>query len=105
MIVRIPEDHSERLMDAIGDIVTPLYPGYDRCFSIVRSTGTWRSLEGSDPYDGEVGEITVAEELTIEFVCSDSEIRDVLRAIERIHPYEEPSVDVIPCIGWRSFLH
>ncbi len=105
VIVRIPEDYSEELMDAIDQVIEPLYPGYDRCFSIIRSTGTWRSLEGSDPYNGEIGKITVADELSIEFICRDSEIENVLRTIERIHPYEEPGIDVIPCIGWRSLLH
>lgn len=102
--VRIPEEYSEELMDAIDQVIEPLYPGYDRCFSIIRSTGTWRSLDGSNPYNGTVGEITVAEELTIEFMCNENEIKDVLRTIERIHPYEEPGVDVIPCVGWRSYL-
>ena len=104
VIVRIPEGYSEELMDAINQVIEPFYPGYDRCFSIMRSTGTWRSLEGSNPYNGTVNEITVAEELSIEFICRENEIKDVLRTIERIHPYEEPGIDVIPCIGWRSFL-
>ena len=105
VIVRIPKEFSDELMDGINEVIEPFYPGYDRCFSITESKGTWRSLEGSNPYNGTIGEITVADELSIEFICKENEIENVLKTIKRIHPYEEPGIDVIPCYGWKSLIH
>ncbi|MCL2317809.1 MAG: hypothetical protein FWC44_01960, partial [Methanomassiliicoccaceae archaeon] len=83
---------------------TQIYPGYDRAFTIIRSQGTWRSLEGSHPYDGEVGKISVAEELRIEFAISAEDLTEVVQAIRDVHPYEEPAIDIVPMILWKDVI-
>ena len=104
IVVYIPEDHSQRMMESVNDVITPFYDGYDMCFSISKVTGSWRPLEGSHPFLGEIGEVETAEELRIEFIVRKDEVSQVLRVIRDIHPYEEPAIDVIPCIGWRSLV-
>lgn len=104
VVVYIPEEFSEDLMESINKIITPFYDGYDMCFSITKVTGTWRPLPGSDPYKGEVGKVEKAEELRIEFIVRKDEITSVLNIIRERHPYEEPAIDVIPCIGWKSLI-
>ena len=104
LIVHTPESHSEALMDAIDSVMEPFYPGYRRCFSISGCQGTWVPEEGSHPYLGTIGEIETADEVSIEFILREKDLRPVLRKIAEVHPYEEPAIDVIPCFGWRSFL-
>ena len=103
--VCVPAEALDSLMDAIDEVLTPVYPGYSRCFSYFPSKGTWRTEEGSHPYNGKEGEITTADECRLKFVCRKDDLQKVLETIDRVHPYEEPAVDVIPQIAWRSLLH
>ena len=102
--VYIPEKYSQELMESVNSIIEPFYPGYDMCFSISKVIGTWRPLEGSKPFLGEQGRIERAEELKIEFIIRAEDVERVLTTILEVHPYEEPSIDVIPCHGWHDFV-
>ena len=102
--VSVPADFMDILMDAIDEVIDPLYPGYRRCFTISNVVGTWIPTEGSDPYIGEIDTITRQEEKRIEFVVMEYDLAQALHVIDRIHPYEEPAVDVIPMKAWRSLL-
>ena len=102
--VSVPADHMDILMDALDETIDPVYPGYRRCFSISDVVGTWIPMEGSDPYIGEVDMISRVEEKRIEFAVRDYDLKEALRVIDRVHPYEEPAVDVIPMRAWRSYL-
>lgn len=104
IVTTIPEEYSDRLMDAINEVLTPFYPGYDRTFCMTRVTGTWRPLEGSDPFIGTTGVIETADEIRIEFIVRKKDLRCVLNKISEMHPYEEPAIDVIPCLDWKSLI-
>jgi hypothetical protein len=92
------------MMDAVTAAITPFYPGYERCFGITKVTGTWRPLPGSHPYKGEIGKIESTAEIKLDFIVRGSELEQAIEAIVAVHPYEEPAIDIIPCIGWRSVL-
>ncbi len=100
----IPRGHLDRLMDGVSSSISPLYPGYDRCFSYWPVTGTWRPLEGSSPYLGAVGRIETAEEMRVEFAVSEEDLGKAVEAVRRLHPYEEPAIDVIPMIPWKDLV-
>lgn len=102
--VHIPKEFSERMMDSVNDVMHPVYPNYDRAFSISEVTGTWRPLEGSSPYKGEIGKIETADELKIEFIIRKEDLSSVLRTILEVHPYEEPAIDVIEMTDWHSLM-
>ncbi|MCQ2084803.1 MAG: hypothetical protein MJZ21_01490 [archaeon] len=91
-------------MDAIDSVLEPVYPGYRRCFYYMPVKGTWIPVEGSNPYDGKIGEISVADEVHLKFVCRKEDLSKVLKKIDEVHPYEEPAVDVVPQLGWRSLI-
>ena len=100
--VNVPASHLEELMDAVDSVMDPLYPNYRRSFCYWPVKGTWKTMEGAQPYNGKVGEITVADEMRLKFVCRKEDVGAVLRKIDEVHPYEEPAVDVVPQIAWRS---
>jgi len=102
--VAIPADHKDRLMDAVNSSMTQIYPGYDRAFTVIRSEGTWRSLEGSNPFIGETGKISIVEEVRIEFAITAEDLKDVVQAIRDVHPYEEPAIDILPMILWKDVI-
>lgn len=102
--VAIPADHMNELMDAVNGSMGQMYPGYDRAFSITETKGTWRSLEGSDPFIGRIGEISVVDEVRIDFAIKADDLRKVVLAIRKVHPYEEPAIDILPLIEWKGVI-
>ena len=102
--VYVPSELADKMMDAIDEIVTPMYPGYRRTFSISDVTGTWKPVKGSHPYKGRAGKIETAEEKKIEFIVREMDLKPVLRKIRELHPYEEPMIDVSPTYAWKSML-
>jgi hypothetical protein len=101
--VNIPPEFADRLMDAISERIEPIYPGYSRAFSYWPVKGTWIPGEGSDPYLGSIGQIETADEMRIEFAVYGSDLRETVRIIRSVHPYEEPCIDIIPMLSWKEF--
>jgi len=102
--VAVPAEYKDELFDAVNNSMRRIYPGYDRVFSVTRTEGTWRSLEGSSPFIGGAGEISVEEELRIDFAVREEDLKGVISAIRRVHPYEEPAIDIIPMVLWKDVI-
>jgi len=102
--VNIPDEFADGLMSSLNEVITPVYPGYDMAFTILKVVGKWRPLEGSDPYEGKIGVITTAEETRIEFPVLEHDLGNVIRRIREMHPYEEPAIMVTPILDWKRFI-
>lgn len=67
---------------------------YNKCAFITEGIGTWDADKGAHPYLGEVGGIQEIKEVKIEMQCSDDCVKEVVKAIYKVHPYEEIVIDV-----------
>lgn len=56
--------------------------------------GTFKAENGSNPYIGKKGEITKVEEFRLETIIEESDINKILKAINKVHPYEEVAYDL-----------
>ena len=92
----IPENYLEILSQTLQSADAGHIGKYDSCLSYSRVTGRWRPLNGAYPFLGRAGEISEEPELKVETVCSVSKVREILDAVKRVHPYEEPVINVIP---------
>ena len=98
----IPETHLEPLRSVLREADAGHIGRYDGCLSYSQVTSCWRPLEGSSPYLGERGVLSTEPELKVETVCRSENAGKVLEAVKRIHPYEEPVINVIPL--WKTGL-
>lgn len=92
----IPAAFVSPLMDALAELGVGVIGNYDHCASLSPVRGQWRPLPGADPYDGEVGVLQTADEIKVETTCQRERVPAALEAIRRVHPYEEPVINVIP---------
>ena len=92
----IPSTHLRPLQIALADVDAGHIGNYDCALSYSKVTSTWRPLEGADPYSGEVGQLSEEEELKVEVTVSRDRVDETIRAIKKIHPYEEPVINAIP---------
>ena len=55
---------------------------YARVAMIMDGNETWRSEKGSHPYNGIIGEISVAKTVRIEMQCPEDKVADVIKQLE-----------------------
>lgn len=67
---------------------------YDCCSFETEGVGQFRPLAGSDPTIGEQGKIEKVKELKVEMICKDILIKNVIKELKHVHPYEEPAYEV-----------
>lgn len=92
----IPETHFQPLREALLSVGAGHIGAYDGCLSVTETTGFWRPLEGSHPYDGEKNILTKAKELKVEVICLKGRTEETIRAVKAVHPYEVPVINAIP---------
>jgi dinuclear metal center YbgI/SA1388 family protein len=68
---------------------------YSQCSFNVEGIGTFKPKPGTDPYIGEVGELTFTKELKIEVIFPGWLEKEIIKALFEAHPYEEVAFDII----------
>ncbi len=67
---------------------------YEHCSWYTQGTGTFLGGDGTSPSLGEAGREQRVAELRLETVFPEEKQEDVIAALRRAHPYEEPAFDV-----------
>ena len=96
MEIFLPETHLGLLQTALQEVDAGHIGHYDCCLSYSRVTSCWRPLEGTSPYLGRAGELSTEPELKVEVICRTERVVETLEAVKRVHPYEEPVINVLP---------
>ena len=65
--------------------------------------GTFRPNEEANPYIGQKNTLEFVEEEKLEAVCDVENVKKVVTALRKTHPYEEPAIDIIPLIDESFF--
>ena len=95
LVVFVPVDDAERLLDALAAAGAGAVGDYDRCAWSTTGEGTFRPLPGASPTVGEVGVVARVPETRLEVVLPRAARDEVVRALLAAHPYEEPAYDVL----------
>ncbi len=94
----VPETHVEKLKQALYEKGAGKFNNYDSCSWQTMGKGEFRPLKGSNPFLGKPGEIKIVDEYKVEMVCKKSILKDVLKTLVKVHPYEEPAYHAIEII-------
>jgi hypothetical protein len=94
LVVFVPADALETVRDAVFAAGAGRIGDYERCSWYAEGTGTFRGLPGTTPAVGEAGRDERVAELRLETVFPEERQVEVIAALRRAHPYEEPAFDV-----------
>ena len=94
----VPADALDATRDAVFDSGAGKIGEYERCSWYTAGTGTFLGAEGTSPVVGESGTEEHVPELRVETVVPAEALDDVIAALRRVHPYEEPAYDVYPLL-------
>lgn len=95
IVTFVPQAHAAAVKEAMWKAGAGHIGNYDSCSYSVRGTGTFRALDGANPFVGTQGEIHSEPEERVEVIVPSWRKGAVLSALKSAHPYEEPAFDVI----------
>lgn len=93
--VYVPEAALAAVKDAVFAAGAGRQGAYDSCCWQVRGEGQFRPLAGSDPHIGSLGRVEQVAEYRVEMLCPGDRITQVVAALRKAHPYEEPAFDLV----------
>jgi dinuclear metal center YbgI/SA1388 family protein len=87
--VYVPQDYSEKVKEALFSAGAGNIGFYDECSFKVEGKGTFRPIEGSNPFSGEQNVRENADEDMISVIFESFKQNQLIAAIRSAHPYEE----------------
>ncbi len=105
IVVYVPSSHAEKVRQALAESGAGHIGNYDSCSFTTVGTGRFRPLAGANPFIGKApkengaGKLEEVEEEKIETICPYEKLEKVLAAVKKVHPYEEPAIDIYPLLN------
>ncbi|MFP4616908.1 MAG: hypothetical protein ACLFNR_01990 [Candidatus Paceibacterota bacterium] len=99
LVTFVPESHADAVRKALGGVGAGEIGEYTHCSFSVKGVGRFLPAEGTHPYNGEVGKSSEVEEERIEVACGAEKVKEAIKAIKEVHPYEEVPIDIHPVMS------
>jgi hypothetical protein len=104
LVITVPETHTELILKALGDAGAGVIGDYHHCSAVMKQVGYFIPGEGAHPAIGSVGKLEQVAESRIETPVLRERVRDVIAAVRKVHPYEEPVIDIYPLLDEEELL-
>lgn len=96
LVTFCPVNYADKVKQAIFEAGAGFIGNYDSCSFQLQGKGTFRGMEGSQPFVGEKGKVHVENELRLETIFPVHREREIIQALLSAHPYEEVAYDIYP---------
>jgi hypothetical protein len=94
LVVFVPAEALDDVRSALFEAGAGRIGAYERCSWYAEGTGTFLGDETSSPAVGSAGREERVPELRLETVYPAEREAEVVAALRRAHPYEEPAFDL-----------
>ena len=102
IVTFVPDEALAHVSEALWAAGAGQIGRYDRASFRTRGVGTFRPLEGANPYLGQTGQTEEAGEWRLEVIVPEGAWKRVVGALIDAHPYEEVAYDVVPLLNGVS---
>lgn len=96
LVVFVPPNDVDRVADAVFAAGGGRIGAYEKCSFRLRGEGTFFGSDSTHPVVGQRGRLERIDEIRLEVVFPEARLPDMVAAVRRSHPYEEPAFDVYP---------
>src|SRR5699024_2367540 len=96
LVVFVPVDHESKVRDALSEGGAGHIGHYSHCTFQTKGQGTFKPLEGTNPYIGKQDRLEFVDEYKIESIVKEQQLSTAIDAMIKSHPYEEVAYDIIP---------
>ena len=94
VVVFVPDTHLEAVYSAMSSAGGGSIGEYSGCAFTSDGEGRFMPNDKAEPFIGKSGVLEKVKETALEMVVSPDRLGDLLTAMKRAHPYEEPAHDV-----------
>jgi hypothetical protein len=94
LIVFVPREALDAVREALFAAGAGRIGNYEHCSWYTEGTGTFLGGEGTSPSVGQAGREERVAELRLETIFPAERQDEVVAALRRAHPYEEPAFDM-----------
>jgi len=99
LVVFVPRTHTNKVAEAMHLAGAGIIGEYTNCSFRSLGTGTFNGSEKSNPKVGVKGKFESVDEVKIEVLVNSFELKKVISAMKKVHPYEEVAYDVYPLVN------
>ena len=104
IFVTVPIENTQEVRDAVCKAGAGIIGEYSYCTTCVKSIGTFIPNDNAKPYIGENNKLEYVEEDKLEVICDIQKAKRVITELRKVHPYEEPAIDIVPLIDEDSLV-
>ena len=104
VLVTVPTEYTQEVRDAVCKAGAGIIGEYSYCTTCVKSLGTFMLNGNAKPYIGENNKLNFVEEDKLEVICDIKNAKRVISELRKVHPYDEPAIDVVPLIDEKSLV-
>lgn len=94
IITFVPQTHLEQLRITVCNAGAGRTGKYDNCTFMSSGIGTYRPLKGAKPFQGEIDKLERVGDAKLETFVEKKNLNKIVDAIRKVHPYEEPVIEV-----------
>lgn len=99
LVVTIPIENVQEVRIAMGEKGAGIIGNYSFCSISTKCIGTFKPSDNANPYIGTKKNLEFVNEEKLEMICDINIVKDVIKKLREVHPYEEPAIDIIPLIN------
>lgn len=96
LVVFVPHPQVDAVADAIFAAGAGRIGNYTHCSFRLDGEGTFFGTEETNPKVGQRGRLETVQEIRLESVAPARLLPEIIQALRRAHPYEEPAFDIYP---------
>lgn len=101
LVVFVPEKQADLVRKAVGEAGAGEIGKYNFCSFSIKGTGRFKPQTGANPFIGKIGKTEKVLEERVEVICPRKKIDKIIKAIKKVHPYEEIALDIYPIERYR----
>ncbi|MFZ7119887.1 MAG: Nif3-like dinuclear metal center hexameric protein [Eubacteriaceae bacterium] len=98
-VVFVPKSEIDAIKTELAKQGAGWTGNYSHCSFSSLGIGSFKPLEGSQPYRGSVNKIENIDEYRLETIIKEKDLFKTIKAVIKKHPYEEVAYDVYPLIN------
>ena len=103
IFVTVPEQYLDDIRTVMCNAGAGIIGNYTFCSTSTKVVGTFIPSDDANPYIGDKNKLEYVKEEKLEVVCDVDKVKNVITELRKVHPYEEPAIDIIPLIDESEF--
>ncbi len=99
LVVFVPEKEADKVRRALGEAGAGKIGNYTFCSYSLKGVGRFKPSKDAAPHIGSADKLEEVNEERIEVACEKGKVKDIVKVIKEVHPYEETVIDIYPMLA------